>query len=159
LGLRGRAAGDRAQLRIRRPAERGNEPFVDLRDAENAPPQFHDARLRLLAAGSLSNRRRRGQAPPLARSGLTIALMLPHRIRLRGPWQVESSRTIRLPDEWHALGAEPACLIRSFGWPNPLAAHERVWLLLDGLTAPCEARLNGAPLGTLRPPVECDITP
>jgi hypothetical protein len=85
-------------------------------------------------------------------------VMLPHRIRLRGPWQIDSLRTIHLPDDWEALGDEPARLVRNFGWPNPLAAHERVWLVLDGLTAACVASLNDALLGTFRPPVERDIT-
>ena len=85
-------------------------------------------------------------------------MMLPHRIRLRGPWQIGSSRTIRLPDDWATLGDQSARLVRHFGWPNPLAEHERVWIVLDGLTAPCVGALNDQSLGTLRPPVERDIT-
>ncbi len=79
--------------------------------------------------------------------------MLPHRIRLRGPWQIVSAAgapTVRLPDEWDALGSEPVRLVRHFGWPSPLAAHERVWLIFDKLTAACEARLNEKRLGRIR---------
>src|SRR5205823_2629757 len=94
--------------------------------------------------------------------GVTIEAMLPHRIRLRGPWQVLSEgsvQLVRLPDDWGAVGSGPVTLARHFGWPNPLAEHERVWLVLDGLTAACEATLNDHALERLRPPVERDITP
>jgi len=86
--------------------------------------------------------------------------MLPHRIRLRGPWQIisgPSAQSLRLPEDWHALGDRSARLTRHFGWPAPLAANERVWLVFDGLTAPCGASLNGQPISPLSP--ELDITP
>src|SRR5262245_61158249 len=87
--------------------------------------------------------------------------MLPHRIRLRGPWQIlsdDGTRTVRLPEDWSAVGNERTTLARQFGWPNPLTPYERVWLLLNGLTAPCTATLNERSLGSLEPPVERDIT-
>lgn len=85
---------------------------------------------------------------------LQLELMLPHRIRLRGPWQA-GSLSVRLPDEFDRL-ARPVTVIRNFGWPAPLAAHERVWLVLEGLTVPCQASLNGQPLPSA---IECDVTP
>lgn len=80
--------------------------------------------------------------------------MLPHRIRLRGPWQA-GELTVRLPEEFDRV-ARPATLTRHFGWPSPLAPHERVWLVFDNLAVPCEAWLNDDPLGWL---AEYDITP
>lgn len=88
---------------------------------------------------------------------LQLELMLPHRIRLRGPWQA-GPLTLRLPDEFDQLAGRTATLTRHFGWPSPLAPHERVWLVLDGLTARCEAWLNDQRLDALQPPVERDIT-
>ena len=43
--LLGRAAGDGNQVSVRRAAEAGQEPVVDLRDAEDAPAEFVHGRL------------------------------------------------------------------------------------------------------------------
>ena len=60
--------------------------------------------------------------------------MYPHRIRLRGPWQVEPM----------ALGVR--CR-RRFGYPGRIDAYERVWLTFDGVAGSCEVWLNGKFLG------------
>jgi hypothetical protein len=82
--------------------------------------------------------------------------MLPHRIRLRGPWQA-GALTVRLPEQFAQLPRQPVTLTRHFGWPAPLGAHERVWLIFDQLTTACDARLNDQPLGIVER--EFEITP
>lgn len=64
--------------------------------------------------------------------------MLPHRIRLRGPWTATNaagaSLTLRAPQEWDRaarLGDGALRLTRTFGWMAALAPHERLWLLVD----------------------------
>ena len=100
--------------------------------------------------------------------------MYPHRIRLRGPWEVEASdgsaRSVKFPILWSDLlgerrglsppetydrafpeGMNPSArqdiARRSFGAPSRLDAHERVWLIGEGVAGPVEASLNDRPLG------------
>lgn len=80
--------------------------------------------------------------------------MLPHRIRLRGPWTVTptaggSSRVVKLPAQWDLVTGERSGvrLTRHFGWPAALQPHERVWIIINGVTAPCTIRLNDQTLG------------
>jgi hypothetical protein len=79
--------------------------------------------------------------------------MLPHRIRLRGPWQA-GALTVRVPEQLAELAPQAVTLTRHFGWPSPLAAHERVWLVFHALTMPCEAWLNDQPLGNIGHEIE-----
>jgi hypothetical protein len=106
--------------------------------------------------------------------------MYPHRIRLRGPWEVETSdgqlRSVKFPILWNDLvgerrglspptsdpstaeswsagtspAARPTVARRSFGAPSRLDAHERVWLIGEGLAGPAEAVLNESRLGEFR---------
>src|SRR5262245_52443338 len=68
--------------------------------------------------------------------------MYPHRIRLRDPWQHDAGR-----------------LLRRFGYPGRIDAHERVWLTLAGVEAPVRVLLNDAPLGHGKGDFEFEITP
>lgn len=74
--------------------------------------------------------------------------MYPHRIRLRGPWELDDtdgSRRVTLPAEWADLDVAPgpATFRRRFGSPSRLDAHERVWLVGDGACGPLAMTLNG----------------
>ena len=92
--------------------------------------------------------------------------MYPHRIRLRGPWEVEASdgstRTVKFPIRWNDClderrgssaptgdrpSARPPLARRSFGAPSRLDAHERVWLIGEGLAGRVDASLNDRSLG------------
>lgn len=78
--------------------------------------------------------------------------MLPHRIRLRGPWVLavggQTGRTIHLGREDLPTGPfQVAEWRRSFGQPRRLDAHERVWLCLDKPRCPALLTLNGEFLG------------
>lgn len=80
--------------------------------------------------------------------------MYPHRIRLRGPWDVAAAGTTRrvmLPANWSAFGLEgvvgPVVCERRFGYPGRIDAHERVWLIGEGISAPVEICLTGQSLG------------
>jgi hypothetical protein len=87
----------------------------------------------------------------------------PHRIRLRGPWDVtpvsrfgpDPSLTpplqMRLPCRWGEAGlrgfAGRALFVRRFGYPGRIDVFERVWLTLAAVTASAEVSLNGQLLG------------
>lgn len=92
--------------------------------------------------------------------------MLPHRIRLRGPWQVV------MPDRGtvsvslaHGVPSIDACgplvWVRTFGRPRHLDQHERIWLRIDRPLAASTVDLNEAPLGVAQPGSvwEVDVTP
>src|SRR5262245_29853642 len=59
----------------------------------------------------------------------------PHRIRLRGPWQIEPT----------ASGARRR---RRFGYPGRIDADERVWLTCGGTEGRVAVSLNGQALGS-----------
>lgn len=92
------------------------------------------------------------------------ALMYPHRIRLRGPWECEPLARrppateplppkcrMTLPCRWSAGGladfAGTVRFRRHFGWPARIDAHERVWLTFGGVEDTAEVQLNGQFLG------------
>jgi hypothetical protein len=77
--------------------------------------------------------------------------MYPHRIRLRGPWEVESppgSAPVRV--NWGERGltgfAGRVRFRRRFGVPRQIDRHERVWLTGSAM-GPAEVRLNDVPCG------------
>jgi hypothetical protein len=80
--------------------------------------------------------------------------MYPHRIRLRGPWEVEPPgappRRLVLPCRWAESGLSftgPARFRRRFGYPGTIDADERVWLTGDGVGGRVAVRLNGTAIG------------
>jgi hypothetical protein len=92
--------------------------------------------------------------------------MYPHRIRLRGPWEIEplalpgaatgqggvesSPRRVTLPARWGDMGLPAIASVvrfrRAFGLPRRIDNFERVWL--TGAAGASAWRLNGEPLGT-----------
>lgn len=63
-----------------------------------------------------------------------------------------------MPATWESLLAltefasplpSPARLVRRFGKPTGLSAHDRLNLVIDGASADCQAELNGQPLGNI----------
>lgn len=92
--------------------------------------------------------------------------MLPHRIRLRGPWNVlpddpaGQPRVVTLPAQWDQIASARAVqLERHFGWTAALASYERLWLVLKGLSCRCGVSLNGQFLSESNEDVQFDITP
>jgi hypothetical protein len=104
--------------------------------------------------------------------------MYPHRIRLRGPWEIEapdgSARSVKFPIRWSDCVDErrglsppethgdrlfpvginatarqdgPTIARRSFGSPSRIDAHERVWLVGEGLAGAIAISLNDRRLG------------
>jgi beta-galactosidase/beta-glucuronidase len=109
----------------------------------------------------------------------------PHTIRLRGPWECEpvaryategeetrervdglpAPSRPTLPAPWDSLfGPEfigRLRLRRRFNLPTGLEAHERVWLVIEGMDLPGTASLNDEPLGSLpegSSPTDFDVT-
>lgn len=100
-----------------------------------------------------------------------------HRIRLRGPWQVEPLSRLRqsadgtvveqtssLPPEGVTatpfdrhqipLSGDAGSRVRyrrRFGWPTQLAADQCVHLIVPPLTSPADVRINGTLLGQVEP--------
>jgi hypothetical protein len=77
--------------------------------------------------------------------------MYPHRIRLRGPWEVETETapaSVRVTWGEHGLTGFAGCVRfrRRFGLPRRIDAHERVWIT-GGATGPVKAWLNNEQLG------------
>lgn len=80
--------------------------------------------------------------------------MLPHIIRLHGPWQVGDSGTdawsgtvtipgvVSIPDE------QRISLLRRFQWVARLQEHEKISLLLEGIAPAAEVVLNGEQIGS-----------
>jgi hypothetical protein len=93
--------------------------------------------------------------------------MYPHRIRLRGPWEYEvldapggettASRVVMPCPHWDGPAGHLR-FRRRFGYPGRIDAHERVWLVFDGLLATVRVAVNDADLGTHTDAVEVDIT-
>lgn len=104
--------------------------------------------------------------------------MLPHRIRLRGPWQLTplnragSSRaelpatvTATMPARWSECGLGDFIgrvrHVRRFGLPRSLDSFERVWLTAAGIAGRSEFWLNEQQLGEWpdqSPHIEIDVT-
>lgn len=114
-------------------------------------------------------------------------MIYPHRIRLRGPWELEllaryvaagqgvaaaaevaeglpPATRVDVPGDWgRLLGAEFRGRVRyrrAFHAP-PLSEGEAVWLVVDGVDALGSAALNGEPLGPIpgyAAPAQFDIT-
>ena len=89
----------------------------------------------------------------------------PHRIRLRGPWEysvIQSSALdvayptgrVHLPSDWsETLGPGfrgRVAYRRHFNSPTQLDAHERVWLVIEGVDPRGTVTLNGRPLGEVK---------
>jgi hypothetical protein len=81
-----------------------------------------------------------------------------HRIRLRGPWQLQpiatghtAPRTVRLPARWDELidvGARRVSLSRRFHRPTNLSPVDEVSLVVDALPEGAHVSLNGTSLGS-----------
>jgi len=92
----------------------------------------------------------------------------PHRIRLRGPWDVVPPNGLpprhitmpgRLIDARLAGFAGQVRLIRRFGFPGRLDDFERVWLRCDGFDGTATITVNDVSLGTnVRDRFAYDIT-
>ena len=93
----------------------------------------------------------------------------PHRIRLRGPWEVtaignDRATRMTIPCSWKEGGwigfAGKARHLRSFGRPRQNDSNERVWLVIASVTGTGTIRLNGLDLGTVNgnQPFQSDIT-
>jgi hypothetical protein len=90
------------------------------------------------------------------------AIVYPHRIRLRGPWECEPlarsdggplppPRRMTLPCRWGEAGlpdfAGRVRFRRRFGYPGRIDTYERVWLTFAGVEGTAAAWLNGQLLG------------
>ncbi len=83
--------------------------------------------------------------------------MYPHRIRLRGPWEMATGeqppRRVAFPTTWANIGlpdfAGHVAFVRRFGYPGRIDVHERVWLIGEGVVGPAEIALQGEPLGAI----------
>src|SRR5258706_12142264 len=104
--------------------------------------------------------------------------MLPHRIRLRGPWaltpincadpthaELPSPLIARMPARWSQCGLADFIgrvrQVRRFGLPRKLDPGERVWLAFDGISGRTDAWLNDELLGTWQDggsPFEVEVT-
>ena len=92
----------------------------------------------------------------------------PHRIRLRGPWDVRPHAADVSPGRMTVPGmlrdggwvgiAGHVSFYRRFGRPSNLASTERVWLVFERIVGPAEVRLNEDPLGTLEGSGAFDVT-
>ena len=104
--------------------------------------------------------------------------MLPHRIRLRGPWDLTPIRqagdqsaalpasiVAKMPARWQECGLTEFTgrvrQVRRFGLPRKLDACERVWLTFDGISGQSDLWLNDEFLGTwpdAASPFEVEVT-
>src|SRR5438552_5135534 len=80
--------------------------------------------------------------------------MHPHRIRLRGPWQIIVTgldgevRIFPMPADWsHLSPVTRASFRRTFGRPKRLESHERAWLIVEHVAAQSTVLLNGGSIG------------
>jgi len=82
--------------------------------------------------------------------------MLPHVIRLHGPWQVGNplgdtwSGTLTIPGTLPVPEEQGISLLRRFQWVADLHEHEKVSLLLEGIIPSTLVSLNGESLGSTR---------
>jgi hypothetical protein len=93
---------------------------------------------------------------------------MPHRIRLRGPWDVRPAQ----PDTPAGCMTIPGTLrdggwpdfrgriafLRTFGKPTNLEVHERVWLVFECVRGAATVQLNGEALGELTGEARFDVT-
>jgi hypothetical protein len=112
--------------------------------------------------------------------------MYPHRIRLRGPWEIEPlrkivvdglehggfcslnlppARTVNSPGLWKDFGLPDFRGVvryrRHFGLPRKLDEHETVWITCAGVADSCIVWLNGERLANFanpRQPFEVEVT-
>ena len=91
--------------------------------------------------------------------------MYPHRIRLRGHWECaaegQNPRRCTVPCQLAEFGLieTPVRLIRKFGYPGRIDAHERVWLTLADINGSATLTLNDHLLGEAQNgPLEADVT-
>jgi hypothetical protein len=98
----------------------------------------------------------------------------PHRIRLRGPWQVEplsrldSSAALPAPVTMRMPGRLGDTALhefrgrirfrRTFGYPGRIDVSERIWLTFRGVDGQATVALNNQQLGDLAGPGEFDVT-
>lgn len=92
----------------------------------------------------------------------------PHRIRLRGPWEIRLHTrrasigwmtvpgTIR--DAGWARYVGTVSFYRRFGKPSNLGTGDRVRLAFERVTGPAEVRLNDEPIGDLTVSGSFDVT-
>jgi hypothetical protein len=80
--------------------------------------------------------------------------MYPHRIRLRGPWELHRQGEVdrvNMPARWIDLGwidgPWNAKLTRRFGLPKTLDDYERVWITCSGFSDSVQWSLNGKSIG------------
>lgn len=90
--------------------------------------------------------------------------MYPHRIRLRGPWEIETegaNARVNLPATLTDLGlaaGDEVRLRRRFGYPGRIDPGERVLLFVERPAAPLTLSLNGEPLGECADDAEWDVS-
>ncbi|HEX4592047.1 MAG TPA: hypothetical protein VH120_19085, partial [Gemmataceae bacterium] len=86
--------------------------------------------------------------------------MYPHRIRLRGPWEAEpldppgETRRVTMPASLAECGLGDYRRVRfrrRFGRPRQIDAHERVWLVGEGIVGRGSVKLNGFNIGEIGP--------
>jgi len=92
----------------------------------------------------------------------------PHRIRLRGPWEVRPHAAGARPGRMTVPGTlrdggwpgyvGPVSFYRRFGRPSNLGTGDRVRLAFAGVTGSAEVFLNGRPLGPLSGTGAFDVT-
>ena len=84
--------------------------------------------------------------------------MLPHLIRLHGPWQIGNadtsnlSGTVEMPGLAAVPNQEGISLVRKFQWVATLESDEQVALLFEGIVPAAEVILNGISLGSTHDP-------
>lgn len=85
---------------------------------------------------------------------------LPHRIRLRGPWDshTDTGRTSIVMPNVVPHGAPSVSLYRRFGKPTNLDPMERVWLVCEAIQGTVTLTLNEQVLGTYAEQAALDIT-
>jgi len=98
-----------------------------------------------------------------------------HRINLKGPWgfqpleglssdSLPEAGTVKFPAAWQSFLGDfrgRTRFSRTFNCPTNLDAHERVNLLLDGVSGQARITLNGKLVGAIdnpAPPARFDIT-
>jgi hypothetical protein len=89
--------------------------------------------------------------------------MYPHRIRLRGPWEYQTSASrgrLVLPASLADVGltAGEVQLRRRFGYPGRIDDVERVWLVVERPARPMAVSLNGERLGECDDTTQWDVT-